>query len=122
MRNLLRAVVVRGTGRRANVDGYQVFGKTGTADKLVNGKYDHKKSISTFISGFPVSNPKYALLVVFDDPKGLKETFNHTEAGWNAVPTAKNIIMAVAPQLNLKVDFDLDKQKSIVDAAYKKKK
>ena len=122
MRTLLRAVVVRGTGRRANVEGYQVFGKTGTADKLVNGRYDHKKSISTFISGFPASNPKYALLVVFDDPKGLKETFNHTEAGWNAVPTKKNIITAVAPQLNIKVDFDLEKQKSIVDAAYKKKK
>lgn len=122
MRTLLRAVVVRGTGRRANVEGYQVFGKTGTADKLINGRYDHKKSISTFISGFPASNPKYALLVVFDDPKGLKETFNHTEAGWNAVPTTKNIITAVAPQLNIKVDFDLEKQKSIVDAAYKKKK
>lgn len=121
MRSLLRAVVVRGTGRRANVEGYQVFGKTGTADKLVNGRYDHKKSISTFISGFPASNPKYALLVVFDDPKGLKETWNHTEAGWNAVPTAKNIITAVAPQLNIKVDFDLEKQKNIVDAAYKKK-
>ncbi len=121
MRSLLRAVVVRGTGRRANVEGYQVFGKTGTADKLVNGRYDHKKSISTFISGFPESDPKYALLVVFDDPKGLKETWNHTEAGWNAVPTAKNIITAVAPQLNIKADFDLEKQKNIVDAAYKKK-
>ena len=43
-----------------------------------------------------------------------------TEAGWNAVPTTKNIITAVAPQLNIKADFDLEKQKSIVDAAYKK--
>ncbi len=119
MRELLRAVVTRGTGKRANVDGYQVFGKTGTADKLVDGRYDRSKSISTFISGFPASNPKYALLVVFDDPKGLKETFNHTEAGWNAVPVANNIITSVAPQLNVGVDFDLEKQKSIVDAAYK---
>jgi len=119
MRELLRAVVVRGTGRRADVKGYQVFGKTGTADKLVNGKYDHKKSISTFISGFPASDPKYTLLVVFDDPKGLKETFNHTEAGWNAVPVTYNIISAVAPQLNVKADFDLEKQKNIVDAAYR---
>lgn len=122
MRTLLRAVVVRGTGRRANVDGYQVFGKTGTANKLVNGRYDSSKSISTFISGFPASDPKYALLVVFDSPKGLKETFNHTEAGWNAVPTANKIIMAVAPQLNVKADFDLERQKSIVDAAYMQKK
>ena len=120
MRALLRAVVVRGTGRRANVDGYQVIGKTGTADKLENGRYNRGKSISTFISAFPQSNPKYALLVVMDDPKGLKETFGHTEAGWNAVPITKNIISSVAPQLNVKADFDLEKQKSIVDAAYRK--
>jgi len=119
MRHLLRAVVVRGTGRRANVEGYQVFGKTGTADKLENGRYNHKKSISTFISGFPESNPQYALLVVVDDPKGSKETFGHTEAGWNAVPITKNIITSVAPQLNVQVDFDIEKQKNIVKAAYK---
>ena len=122
MRTLLRAVVTRGTGRRANVEGYQVMGKTGTADKLENGRYNHSKSISTFISAFPQSDPKYALLVVMDDPKGSKETFGHTEAGWNAVPITRNIITAVAPQLNIKADFDLAKQKSIVDAAYKVKK
>lgn len=120
MRELLRAVVVRGTGKRANVDGYQVMGKTGTANKLVNGKYDKKKSISSFISGFPASNPKYALLVVMDDPKGSKETSWFTTAGWNAVPLTREIISAVAPQLNVKADFDIEKQKDIVDAAYKR--
>ena len=119
MRELLRAVVARGTGKRANVDGYQVIGKTGTADKLENGRYNHKKSMATFISAFPESNPKYALIVVMDDPKASKETFGYTTAGWNAVPISKNIITAVAPQLNLKADFDLQKQRSIVDAAYK---
>ncbi|MBQ7632964.1 MAG: penicillin-binding protein 2 [Alphaproteobacteria bacterium] len=122
MRTMLRAVVTRGTGRRANVEGYQVMGKTGTADKLENGHYNHSKSISSFISAFPQSNPKYALLVVIDDPKASKETFGYTTAGWNAVPITKNIISAVAPQLNVKADFDLEKQKSIVDAAYKVKK
>jgi cell division protein FtsI (penicillin-binding protein 3) len=120
MRTLLRAVVTRGTGRRANVDGYQVIGKTGTADKLENGRYNHSKSISTFVSAFPESNPRYALIVVMDDPKASKETFGYTTAGWNAVPITKKIITAVAPQLNIKVDFDLDKQKSIVNAAYKR--
>ena len=120
MRTLLRAVVTRGTGRRANVDGYQVMGKTGTADKLENGHYNHKKSISTFVSGFPESNPQYTLIVVMDDPKASKETFGYTTAGWNAVPITKNIITAVAPQLNVKVDFDIEKQKNIVNAAYKK--
>jgi len=122
MRTLLRAVVTRGTGRRANVEGYQVMGKTGTADKLENGHYNHSKSISSFISAFPQSDPKYALLVVIDDPKASKETFGYTTAGWNAVPITRKIITAVAPQLNIKADFDLEKQKSIVDAAYKVKK
>jgi len=120
MRELLRAVVSRGTGKRANVEGYQVIGKTGTADKLENGRYNHKKSMATFISAFPESDPKYALIVVMDDPKASKETFGFTTAGWNAVPVSKNIITAIAPQLNVKADFDLEKQKSIVDAAYKK--
>ena len=120
MRQLLRAVVVRGTGRRANVEGYQVMGKTGTADKLENGRYNHKKSMSTFISAFPQSNPQYALIVVMDDPKASKETYGYTTAGWNAVPITKNIITSVAPQLNVRADFDLEKQKSIVDAAYKR--
>lgn len=122
MRSLLRAVVVRGTGKRANVEGYEVMGKTGTADKLSpSGGYDRGKSMSTFISGFPASNPQYALLVVMDNPKASKETYGYTTAGWNAVPVSKNIISSVAPQLNVKANFDLEKQKSIVDAAYKKK-
>ena len=76
--------------------------------------------VSTFVSGFPESNPQYTLIVVMDDPKASKETFGYTTAGWNAVPITKNIITAVAPQLNVKVDFDIEKQKNIVNAAYKK--
>ena len=96
------------------------MGKTGTADKLENGHYNHKKSISSFVSGFPESNPQYTLIVVMDDPKASKETYGYTTAGWNAVPITKNIISAVAPQLNVKADFDLERQKSIVNAAYKR--
>ena len=87
---------------------------------MENGRYNHKKSMATFISAFPESNPQYALIVVMDDPKASKETYGFTTAGWNAVPVSKNIITAIAPQLNIKADFDLEKQKSIVDAAYKK--
>ncbi len=122
MRTLLRAVVTRGTGKNANVEGYQVIGKTGTADKNENGHYNKSKSISSFLSAFPQSNPQYALLVVIDDPKASKETYGYTTAGWNAVPISRKIITSVAPQLNIKADFDLEKQKSIVDAAYKIKK
>ena len=94
------------------------MGKTGSANKIVNGRYDNKQAFSTFISGFPASNPKYALLIVLDNPQGIKETHGFTTAGWNAVPIAGNIISSVAPQLNIKADFDLETQKNIVNAAY----
>lgn len=118
MRKMLRAVVERGTAKQANIIGYEVMGKTGSANKIVNGKYDNKQAFSTFISGFPASNPKYALLIVLDNPQGIKETHGFTTAGWNAVPIAGNIISSVAPQLNIKADFDLETQKNIVNAAY----
>ena len=121
MRSLLRSVVVEGSGKRANVTGYEVAGKTGTANKLSeNGKYVDKKVMATFISAFPASNPKYALLVMMDEPKATPETFGFVTSGWNSVPVAGEIIEAVAPQLNIKANYDLDeKRKSrIIEATF----
>lgn len=121
MRKLLRLVVVEGSGKRANVKGYEVAGKTGTANKLsAEGKYVDKKVRTTFVSAFPISNPKYALLVMLDEPKGSKETWGFVTSGWNTVPTAGKIIEAIAPQLNLKANYDLDELRNsrIIEAAY----
>ena len=120
MRKLMRAVVTKGSGKKANVLGYDVGGKTGTANKLVNNRYDSKTVMTTFVSAFPISNPQYALLVMMDSPKRTKETFGYNTAGWNSVPTAEEIIKAIAPQLSIQPNFDLDEviNNKIIEASF----
>lgn len=123
MRDLLRLVVTDGSGRRANILGYEVAGKTGTANKLAgNGKYVDKKVRTTFVATFPVSNPQYSILVMLDEPKATKETWGFVTSGWNTVPTAAKIIAEIAPQLNVKANYDLDEQRNrrIIEASYTK--
>ena len=118
MRKLLRDVVVQGSAKNANIPGYQVIGKTGTANKLTNGRYVDKKVMTSFVSAFPQTNPKYALLVVLDEPKGNKKTWGFVTSGWNAVPVGGRIISQIAPQLDIQADFDLDIQRRHVKAAF----
>ncbi len=121
MRQLLRNVVVEGSGKRANVLGYEVAGKTGTANKLsAEGKYVNKKVRTTFVATFPVSAPQYALLLMLDEPKATKETWGFVTSGWNTVPTAGKLIEALAPQLNVPANYDLDelRQNRIIEASY----
>ena len=114
MRPLLRDIVLYGTGRRADVAGYEVAGKTGTAEKVINGKYVKNRLTNTFLSAFPASNPKYALMVIIDEPKPTPETSGHSTSGWNAVPTTGKIIAEIAPQLGLQANFDLKTQRAHV--------
>ena len=116
LRTMLRDVVLYGTAKKAEVKGYEVAGKTGTAEKVVDGKYAKKRVTNSFISTFPASSPKYALLVVIDEPKGTKETFSFITSGWNAVPVAGKIIAKVAPQLDIKANFDLQTQRANISA------
>ena len=116
---LLRDDEEKSSTKYADVKGYQVMGKTGTAEKLVKGKYS-KENITTFISAFPASSPKYSLLVILDEPKGIPETFNLRYAGWNAAPTAGNIIKAIAPQLDIQADFNIEEQRQHIKAAFEK--
>ena len=87
---------------------------------MVNNKYSDKTVITTFVSAFPISNPQYALLVMMDSPKRLKETSGQHTAGWNSVPTASEIIKTIAPQLNVQANFDLDEiiNNKIIEASY----
>ena len=110
--SILRKVVMNkeGTANFANVDGYEVGGKTGTALKSIEGIYSNKK-INTFISLFPTSRPKYVLLVLLDEPKpapnyiyefpnGYKHKGEHRNtSGWNAVVVAGKIIEKIGPIL-----------------------
>lgn len=102
MRELLRMVVAEGTGRKADVAGYPVMGKTGTAEKPENGRYARNKLITSFISAFPANDPRYAMIVMFDEPKATKDTFGYATAGWNAAPVTSRVVARVAPLLGLR--------------------
>lgn len=97
--DMMRLTVVEGTGRKANISGFGVMGKTGTAEKPANGGYDQKRLVTSFIAAFPHSAPRYALIVTLDEPKGLPETHGFATAGWNAAPTAGSIIERIGPML-----------------------
>jgi cell division protein FtsI (penicillin-binding protein 3) len=96
VRQLMRLVVEKGTGKGANVPGYDVGGKTGTSDKNVNGRYKKDSRISSFVGAFPMSAPRYAVLVMVDEPKGTKATYGYATAGWVAAPAAGRIISRIA--------------------------
>lgn len=101
MRQLMRLVVTDGTGGNANVPGYMVGGKTGTADKSENGRYVKGKRISSFLGVFPVNDPKYVILVMVDEPNPNKKSYGYATAGWVAAPVVKKVISGMAPLLNI---------------------
>ncbi|HLO74900.1 MAG TPA: penicillin-binding protein 2 [Magnetospirillum sp.] len=101
VRQLMRLVVTEGTGKKAEVAGYEVGGKTGTAEKAVNGSYKKKAVLSSFVAAFPMDNPRYVVLASIDEPQGTKETYGFITAGWTAAPVAGRIIAQVAPLLGL---------------------
>lgn len=107
-RDMLRAVVVRGTASFGEVAGYEVGGKTGTADKPKEngGGYYDDKVIATFASVFPANDPKYVLIVTLDEPSENSGDKPRRTAGWTAVPVAAEMIRRVAPLLGLRPQVD----------------
>jgi cell division protein FtsI (penicillin-binding protein 3) len=101
MRRLLRLVVRRGTGRKANAEGYLVGGKTGTADKLVNGRYARNTRIASFLGAFPMNAPRYVVFVMVDEPKGIERTHGYATGGWVAAPVVRNVIERIGPMLGV---------------------
>ena len=100
---MLRRVVTEGTASLAEVPGYEVAGKTGTADKpKKSGGYYDDKVINTFASVFPASNPQYVLIVTLDEPMDTTLSEARRTAGWTAVPVASEIIRRVAPLMGLR--------------------
>lgn len=112
IRYLMRDVVLTGTAKKANVPGYQVFGKTGTAYKAIHGQYTENKKrarMTFFIGGFPLKSPQYIVLVMLDDPKPTEKTFGYASAGWNVAPCGGRIIERIAPLLGIKMIQEDDK-------------
>ena len=107
-RDMLRQVVVRGTASFGEVSGYEVGGKTGTADKPKEngGGYYDDKVITTFASVFPANDPKYILIVTFDEPSENSGAEPRRTAGWTAVPVAAEMIRRTAPLLGLRPQVD----------------
>ena len=107
MRYLMRLNAEKGTAKRADVDGFYVGGKTGTSEKVVNGRYVRHKLLNTFTAVFPADQPRYLLLVMLDEPQVIAETNGYATSGWNAAPTAGLIIARIAPLLSITPRFDL---------------
>ncbi|MEC9464072.1 MAG: penicillin-binding protein 2 [Pseudomonadota bacterium] len=97
----------KGSGRRARVDGFDVGGKTGTAEKVVNGRYSDDKNFNAFIAAFPISNPQYAVLTFIDEPKSGDDNGGPT-AGYTAAPMMKEIIQRSAAILGVEPTFGED--------------
>jgi cell division protein FtsI (penicillin-binding protein 3) len=96
IREMMRKVVVMGTGKYANIEGYSVGGKTGTAEIASVGGYSKKHSISSFVAIFPVEKPQYLVYVVLDRPNYIFNT-----GGMVAAPVAGRIIKNIAPIVGL---------------------
>ncbi len=100
MVDMMRFVVTDGTGRKANIPGYGVMGKTGTAEKpSAEGGYDQTRLVTSFVAAFPHSSPRYAMIVTLDEPKAIEGTHGYATAGWNATPTAGRVIRRIGPIL-----------------------
>lgn len=119
MRYLMRLNAEKGSARKVDVPGYYVGGKTGTAEKVVNGRYSKTKLLTTFMAVLPADKPRYLVTILLDEPQGLPETHGFATSGWNAAPTAAKIIARVAPMLGLKPRLDLPPADQLILATMK---
>ncbi|MFB9951782.1 peptidoglycan D,D-transpeptidase FtsI family protein [Rhizobium puerariae] len=107
MRFLFEWNGANGSGRNARVTGFNVGGKTGTADKVVNGRYAHDKNFNAFLAAFPMDDPQYVVLSFADEPKTDKGN-GAALAATSAAPMVKEIIARSAPILGVKPKFGND--------------
>ncbi|MEO0882978.1 MAG: penicillin-binding protein 2 [Pseudomonadota bacterium] len=108
VRGMLRATVINGTGTSADIAGFQVAGKTGTAEKPIPGGYAVDRNITSFAALFPASSPEFVVLIVLDDPRAGEG--EGVTAAWNAAPTAGRVIERIAPQLGVLPMLDVGPQ------------
>ncbi|MEE4349417.1 MAG: penicillin-binding protein 2 [Pacificimonas sp.] len=108
VRALLRLVVREGTGGKADVEGYRVGGKTGTAEKPERGSYSRSSLVTNFAGAFPIDDPRYVIVVMLDEPKGTKDTFGFATAGWTAAPVVADVVSRIGPLLGIDADPSRD--------------
>jgi cell division protein FtsI (penicillin-binding protein 3) len=110
IRKLMRLVVTDGYGKKADVEGYFVGGKTGTAEKVGAHGYKKHANVSAFMSVFPMNAPRYAVYFMLDEPQGNKETGGYSTAGQVSAPGAGRVIARIAPMLGLFPDLQHEAQ------------
>jgi cell division protein FtsI (penicillin-binding protein 3) len=102
IRRLMRLVVTDGSAKGADVPGYFVGGKTGTAQKTgPRGGYLANKRIAAFVGAFPMNAPRYAVYVMVDEPNPNARSHGYATAGWVAAPAAGSVIARIAPVLGM---------------------
>ncbi|GAA4773203.1 peptidoglycan D,D-transpeptidase FtsI family protein [Novosphingobium ginsenosidimutans] len=104
MRQLLRMIVVDGTGKKADAAGYRVGGKTGSAEKPGVGGYRRSSLVSTFAAAFPMDRPRYVIIAMLDEPQGTAATSGQRTAGWNAAPIVGRVVPRIGPLLGIMPD------------------
>ena len=106
MRYILRFNADKGSGKAANIPGYYVGAKTGTAAKIIHGHYSEKKNFTTFTAVIPADKPKYLVLIVYDEPQAVPGTYGFSTAAWNAGAVAGHVIDRIAPILGIPPRFE----------------
>ncbi len=108
MRQLLRMIVVDGTGKKADADGFRIGGKTGSAEKPHEGGYNRNSVVSTFAAAFPMDDPAYVVLVMLDEPRGQASNGFQRTAGWTAAPIVKRLVPRIGPMMGVYPDVSRD--------------
>jgi cell division protein FtsI (penicillin-binding protein 3) len=111
MVQLMRLNVLKGTAQRADAEGYRVGGKTGTAEKVVHGRYSTSALLTSFLAAFPTDAPEYVVLVMLDEPQRVPESSNQATAGVNAAPVVGKIVARIAPILGVTPQLEADQRK-----------
>jgi cell division protein FtsI (penicillin-binding protein 3) len=111
MLKMMRLNVLKGTAKRAEAEGYRVGGKTGTAEKVVGGRYSASALLTNFLAVFPTDAPEYFVLVMLDEPKRVAASSNQATAGVNAAPTTGKIVERIAPILGVAPRLEADQRK-----------
>jgi cell division protein FtsI (penicillin-binding protein 3) len=97
MREMLRNVVMEGTGKNANISGYEIGGKTGTAERAESGGYNERQTMASFVAIFPISKPRYLVYVIFD-----RSNYSFNTGGMVAAPVAGKVVRNIAPILGVR--------------------
>jgi cell division protein FtsI (penicillin-binding protein 3) len=108
MRQLLRLIVLRGTGKKGEAPGFRVGGKTGTAEVAEGGGYNRHSNVSTFAAAFPIDAPRYVVVAMLDSPVGNAQSFGLTTAAWTAAPVVGRVIARTGSMLGVMPDANLD--------------